>query len=237
MILPPSKAIGLIDDKKRIVNKRFEDLRQIAQYLVECNFPLEEYIKWEPISLHRNDSLEKLRGFRRESLPSDNMGGKYIKECLDLITMLKSFSSSKHKPSEDTINSTIKRLIIAYCFTAYALPEELLSDIDNDISDTNKKLNDFKHVCEVMHRYGITDSKYTDAYAKYFIKSWRNIDLVILAYRDKMAELLDLAHFVESSNIQPYKSWWHRLFRIKTIDETTQSTLNTMLELYVKVTN
>ena len=41
MILYPSEAISRIESERNTVNKRFEQLRQIAIEMIEFNFPLE----------------------------------------------------------------------------------------------------------------------------------------------------------------------------------------------------
>lgn len=193
------------------------------------------YMKHDPIKLHRNKSLERLRDFRRGSITYDDMGGIYIIKCIELISMLKAFN--KHKPNESTINSTIETLISKYCYAAYALPDEVLSDIDNDKSDTNQKLDDLKYICEVMKRNGVTDRQYDNIFFETDVHYNRYTSLVRMVYCDKMAEAVDLARFLEKNTIQPDGSWFHRIFFIQKPDDITIATLNRMLYLYIYITD
>lgn len=237
MILYPSTAIKRIESERATINRQFEQLRQIAKDMIEFDFPIEAYMKYDPISKHRDDSLEKMRGFRRESITSNHRGGNYIYNCRDLISILKSFKNARHKPSEETIKSTQTDLIVNYCFTAYALPEELLSDIDNDIAEMNKKVDDFKHVVEVMRDYGITDSQYERVHRSRYSRHSYQESLVRMSYLEKTVEAVDLANFIEESNHEQKLSWWERLFFKNNIDDTTKAALNRLLDLYSIITN
>lgn len=236
MIAFPSSAIKQIESERITVIKRLELLRNIAKEMIEFDFPLEEYMKYDPISKHRDNSLERLRVFRRETITRD-YGGERVAKCLDMISMLKSFKSARHKPSDETIKSTQTELIIKYCYSAYALPEELLSDIDNDIAETNKKVDDFKHVVEVMRDYGITDSQYERVHRKRYSRHSYQESLVRMSYLEKTVEAVDLANFIEESNHEQKLSWWERLFFKNNIDDTTKAALNRLLDLYSIITD
>ena len=236
MIAFPSSAIKQIESERVTVIKRLESLRNIAKEMIEFNFPLEAYMKYDPISQHRDNSLERLRAFRRGTITKD-YGGKYVAKCLDMISMLKSFKSARHKPSDETIKSTQTELIISYCYSAYALPEELLSDIDNDIAETNKKVDDFKHVVKVMRDYGITDGQYERVHRSRYSRHSYQESLVRMSYLEKTVEAVDLANFIEESNHEKKLSWWERHFFKNNIDDTTKAALNRLLDLYSIITN
>ena len=237
MILYPSAAINKIESERKNVNKRFEQLRQIAKDMIEFDFPLEEYMKYDPISKHRDASLERLRVFRRSPITCDDMGGKYINNCRDLIAMLKSFKNARRKPSEETIKSTQTKLIVDYCFTAYALPEELLSDIDNDIAEMNKKVDGLRHVVEVLNRFGITDRQYECVHLSRYSRHSYSESVVRMSYLKQTTEAVDIANFIEDSIPEQKLSWWKRLFIKQDLDETTKASLNRLLDLYSIITN
>lgn len=232
MILTPTEAISHIEADRAKVNKRFELLRKVAQDLIELEIPEEEFLQQKPLQ-HRKQTKITVH----HSLMSENLGGKYVEECADAIKMLKAFRNGKRKPSEETVKSVTTKLVISFSYTTYMLPQETLDALDEDIADTNKKLDDFKHICEVMRDYGVTDSDYRRAFAQYL---WHNDyleNMVTFAYCTQLEEALDLAHYIEDSDFRPYRSWWDRLFRNEQMDATLKATLNRILELYVKVTN
>ena len=232
MILTPSDAISRIEADRALVNKRFELLRTVAQDLIELGVPEEEFLKQKPLQ-HREETVHAVH----YNLISETTGGKWVQECADCVKMLKAFRNGKRKPSEETVKSITTELVIAFSFTTGMTPSETLEAIDEDKTDTNKKLDELKHVCVVMKKYGVTDSDYRREFAH---NIWHNDyleNMVRFAFRKEVAEALDLAHYVEDSGFRPYRSWWDRIFRNEQMDATLKATLNRMLELYVTITN
>ena len=232
MFLTPTEAISRIEADRALVNRRFEQLRSVAQDLIELGIPEEEFLKQKPLQ-HRKETKKTVR----YELTSETTGGKWVEECANYVKMLKSFRNGKRKPSEETVNSITAELIIDFCFTSSMTPSETLGVIDEDKADTNKKLDELKHVCVVLKKYGVTDSDYRRAFAQYTLYSDRIKNMVDFTFCKELTEALDLAHYVEESGFRPYRSWWDRLFRNEQMDSTLKATLNRMLELYVRITN
>lgn len=232
MFLIPTEAISRIEADRALVNRRFEQLRSAAQYLIELGIPEEEFLKQEPLKKRKETKCTV-----RYSLSSETTGGEWVEKCSDYVKMLKSFRNGKRKPSEETVNSITAKLIMDFCYTTYMTPSETLEIIDKDKADTNKRLDEMKHVCVVMKKYGVTDSDYRRAFAQYILNSNRLKNMVDFIFCRELTEALDLAHYVEDSGFRPYRSWWDRLFRNEQMDSTLKATLNRMLELYVRITN
>ena len=234
MILTPSDAISRIEADRAKVNRRFELLRKVAQDLIELGIPDEEFLQQKPLQ-HRKETKSTVH----YSLISETTGGKWVEECSDYVKMLKSFRNGKRKPSEETVKSVTTKLVISFSYTTYMLPQETLDALDEDIADTNKKLDEFKYVCTVMKHYGITDGDYRRAFAQYSLNNnhIRNMVRFAMGYDKEREEMLDLAHYIEDSGFKPYRSWWDKLFRDGQMDATLKATLNRILELYVRITN
>ncbi len=232
MILTPSDAISRIEADRAKVNRRFELLRSVAKDLIELGIPEEEFLKQKPLQ-HRKETKSTVH----YSLISETTGGKWVEECSDYVKMLKSFRNGKRKPSEETVASITSKILSAFSYTTGMTPSETMEAIDEDKADTNKKLDELKHVCVVLKKYGVTDSDYRREFAQ---NIWHNDyleNMVRFAFCSELEEALDLAHYIEDSDFRPYRSWWDRLFRNKQMDATLKATLNRMLELYVKITN
>ena len=136
--------------------------------------------------------------------------------------------------SKFTANDEERLMQLHALFSKYGETDDLPSPLLS--SETNKKLDEFKHVCVVMKDYGITDSDYWKALENRFCPNTRHKSMVEYAYSEKMVEALDLANYIEASDFKPYKSWLDRLFRNKQMDATLKAALNRILELYVMVT-
>ena len=233
MYITPSDAISLVERDRAKVNKRFEMLRAAAQELIAMDIPEEEYLKLKPIQNNR----ELRRTTFHYNLMSETTGGKWVESCMDCMKMLKAFKTGRRKPSEETVKSVTDTFISHFCYTSDMLPSETLEYLDADKADTNQKLDELKYVCQVMKRYGVTDSDYGKAYAQYTFHDDYVLNAVGIAFSKPLAEAHDLAHYVEDSDFKPYKSWWDKLFRGGKMDPTLRATLNRILELYVRITN
>ena len=224
MIITPSNAISRIEADKDKINKGFEQLRYVTSELIEMGIPEIEFVTHKPPF-----NLGAIHG---ELIIHDGL----VEKCIDSIRMLKAFNNGKRRPSEETINSVQDKLVEGFCFISNLSPDKTLEMIDLDKAETNKKLDQFKHVCVVMKDYGITDSDYWKALENRFYPNTRHKSMVEYAYSEKMVEALDLANYIEASDFKPYKSWLDRLFRNKQMDATLKAALNRILELYVMVT-
>ena len=232
MIISPSEAISKIENDRKILNKRYEQLRVATEGMIELGYTEEEFLKEHTISVNRNTEIRRWYS----SLTNEERGGQYVSECLDLISVLKTFKNGKRKPNENTIKSVSATLLDKYCWTSYALPEEVLERIDEDKKEANQKLDELKHICKTLCNYGITSRDYHNARYKYTTRDYGVKNMVNFAYNNKISEALDIANYIESSGLKPYKSWFGRVFCKRKMDETLQAMLNRLLELYVKIT-
>ena len=114
MFLTPTEAISRIEADRALVNRRFEQLRSVAQNLIEFGIPEEEFMKQRPLQ-----KREETKRTVRYSLSSETTGGKWVEECSDYVKMLKSFRNGKRKPNEETVNSITEELIMDFCYTTY----------------------------------------------------------------------------------------------------------------------
>ena len=138
MYLTPSDAISRIEADRAKLNKRYEMLRSISQDMIALGYTQEEYIEFKPITKEKKEDLHY-------SLMSETTGGKYVEQCADYIKILKEFERSKRKPSEETVKSTRRKLLIDYCYMSYRMPEQTLQSIDIDKAETNQKLDELKY--------------------------------------------------------------------------------------------
>lgn len=233
MYITPSDVISLVERDRAKINKRFEMLRTAAHELIAMDIPEEEYLKLKPIQ----NSRKYPRTTCHYNLMSETTGGKWVESCMDCMKMLKAFKTGRRKPSEETIKSVTDIFISHFCYTSDMLPSETLEYLDADKADTNQKLDELEYVCKVMKRYGVTDSDYGRAYAKYTFHDNYVLDALEIAFSKPLAEAVDLAHYVEDSDFKPYKSWWDKLVRGREMDATLRATLNRILEIYVRITN
>ena len=232
MYLTPSDAISRIEADKAKLNKRYEMLRSISQDMIALDYAQEEYMEFKPKKNEHKESLHM-------SLMSETTGGKYVEQCADYIKILKEFERSKRKPSEETVKSTRRKLLIDFCYMSYRMPEQTLQDLDVDKSETNQKLDELKYVCQTLTRYGVTSNDYSKEFGQYFWNNTRYKDVVwCVCVGDKeRVEAYDIAKYIEDSDFRPYKSWWDKIFRKEQMDATLKAMLNRLLELYVVITN
>lgn len=232
MYLTPSDAISRIEADRAKLNKRYEMLRSISQDMIALGYAQEEYMEFKPITKEKKEDLHY-------SLMSETTGGKYVEQCADYIKILKEFERSKRKPSEETVKSTRRKLLIDFCYMSYRMPEQTLQDLDVDKAETNQKLDELKYVCQTLTRYGVSSNDYYKAFDQYTLNYPKPKDMVrFVCFADKeRIEAYDIAKYIEDSDFKPYKSWWDKHFRKEPMDATLKAMLNRLLELYVAITN
>ena len=232
MIVSPSRAISLIEEDRKKVNKRFELLRYVAQRLVEFNFPEEEYLNVKTVKVSNEKRTVHY------ALANEHYYAKCLQEAVNEVKMLDKFNESKRKPDEKTITSVMKSLVMHFSFITYMFPRTTLEVIDEDKAETNKRLDMLKYVCQALTRYGITENMYLDMCHNYqYSINTRIKNMVRFVFSSHLDEAYDIATYIENSDFAPYKSWWDRMFRVQKMDETMQAMLQRMLKLYVFMTN
>lgn len=232
MFIAPSDAISRIESDRDLVNKRYDQLRQIAQGLLEFNFPDEDYLRSKHMSREKSAEIRSWHFY-----VSDDSYDKYFKESMGMLTLLKAYKKGRRNPDENAIRSVSRSLLSDYCFLANAFPEDVLPYIDADKAETNRKLDDMKYVCETMLKYGVTDSEYRQAFADCFLFSYKHQNMARCAGSPNLKNALELSHLLEECDFKPFTSFFDRMFRKHTMDENLKGILTKILGYYVWMTN